>query len=150
MNCHIQNFIICKDNFYETFVHGKISMFYLFTFNNLQNHLNRFIQKAKQILFSFDISVKQIYEKHEKTTTVFTKHEMKNLLTVCAKNVHFSFNNDTYIQIDGIEMGSPLGPVIANIFMVELESVLVPRLNDHLKNEDVLWMTPLFTSSVVH
>ena len=30
-------------------------------------------------------------------------------------------------------MGSPLGPVIANIFMVELESVLVPKLNDHGK-----------------
>ena len=30
-------------------------------------------------------------------------------------------------------MGSPLGPVIANIFMVELGSVLVPKLNDHVK-----------------
>ena len=30
-------------------------------------------------------------------------------------------------------MGSPLGPVIANIFMVELEIVLVPKLNDHVK-----------------
>ena len=30
-------------------------------------------------------------------------------------------------------MGSPLGPVIANIFMVELESVLVPKINDNVK-----------------
>ena len=30
-------------------------------------------------------------------------------------------------------MGSPLGPVIVNIFMVELESILVPKLNDHVK-----------------
>ena len=30
-------------------------------------------------------------------------------------------------------MGSPLGPVIANIFTVELERVLVPKLNDHVK-----------------
>ena len=45
------------------------------------------------------------------------------------KNVHFSFNNDIYIQSDGVAMGSPLGPVIANTFMVELESVLVPKLN---------------------
>ena len=28
-------------------------------------------------------------------------------------------------------MGSPLGPVIANIFIVELETNLVPRLEDH-------------------
>ena len=45
------------------------------------------------------------------------------------KNVHFSFNNDIYIQSDGVAMGSPLGPVIANTFMVEPESVLVPKLN---------------------
>ena len=30
-------------------------------------------------------------------------------------------------------MGSPLDPVIANIFMVELEIVLIPKLNDHVK-----------------
>ena len=30
-------------------------------------------------------------------------------------------------------MGSPLGPVLANILMVELEGVLVPNLNDHVK-----------------
>ena len=79
-----------------------------------------------------DIIIKRIYEKHE-ITTVFTAHEMKKLLTVCTKNVHFSFNNDIYIQIDGVAMGSPLGPVLANIFMAELESVLVPKLNDYVK-----------------
>ena len=30
-------------------------------------------------------------------------------------------------------MDSPLGPIIANLFMVELESVLVPKLKDHVK-----------------
>ena len=59
---------------------------------------------------------------------------MKKLLTICTKNVHFSFNNDIYIQIDGVSMGSPLGPVLAKIFMVELESVLFPKLNDHVKD----------------
>ena len=47
--------------------------------------------------------------------------------------MHFSLNNNIYIQIDGVGMGSPLGPVLANIFMVELESVLFPKLNDHVK-----------------
>ena len=49
-------------------------------------------------------------------------------------NIHFSFNNDIYIQIDCVAMDSPFGPVIAKIFMVELESVLVPKLNNHVKN----------------
>ena len=58
---------------------------------------------------------------------------MKKLRTICTKNVHFSFNNDISINIDGVAMGSPLGPVMANIFMVELKSVLVPKLNDHVR-----------------
>ena len=51
-----------------------------------------------------DIIIKRIYEKHE-ITIVLTKNEMKKLLTVCTKNVHFSFSYDIYIQIDGFVMG---------------------------------------------
>ena len=89
---------------------------------------------------TINIIIKRIYEKHE-IATVFTKPEMKKLLTICTKKfhfsyvqyVHFSFNNNICTQIDGVAMGSPLGPVLANIFMVELESVLFPKLNDHVK-----------------
>ena len=63
---------------------------------------------------TIDIIIKKIYEKHE-ITTAFKKHEMKKLLTIRTKNLHFSFNNDIYIQINGVVMGSPLGSVIANI-----------------------------------
>ena len=44
--------------------------------------------------------------------------EMKDLLHLCTKNVYFIFNGEIFIQIDGVVMGSPLGPVLANIFMV--------------------------------
>ena len=83
---------------------------------------------------TIDIILKRIYEKHE-ITTVFTKPEMKKLLTIYKKNVYFSLNNNIYIQIDGVAMdwAPTLGGVLANIFMVELESVLVPKLNDHVK-----------------
>ena len=83
--------------------------------------------------YTIDIIIKRIIEDHE-ITTIFTKSEMKKLLTLCTKNVHFSFNNEIYIQLDGVAMGSPLGPVIANIFMVELETTLVPKLEDHVQN----------------
>ena len=68
--------------------------------------------------------ITKIFEKHE-ITTVFTKNEMKELLTI-------STRNDIYTQIDGVAMGSPLGSIIAKTFMVELESMLVPKLNDHV------------------
>ena len=96
---------------------------------------------------TIDIVIKRIYEKNE-ITTAFKKNEVKKLLTICTKHIHCSFNN-IYIQIYGVAIASPLGPVLANIFMVELESVLVPKLNDHVKNGDALWMTPLCKPSMV-
>ena len=45
----------------------------------------------------------------------------------------FQLNNEIYVQNDGVAMSSPLGPVLANTFMVELENTLVPRLHQHVK-----------------
>ena len=58
---------------------------------------------------------------------------MKKLLTLCTKNVYFTLNNEIYIQNDGVAMESPLGPILANVFIVELENTLVPRLHEHVK-----------------
>ena len=57
---------------------------------------------------------------------------MKEMLLLCTKDVHFSYNHDIYIQSDGVAMGSPLGPVLARIFMVNLERSLVPNLNVYI------------------
>ena len=51
-------------------------------------------------------------------------------LYLCTKNAHLTLNSKTYVQVDGVAMGSPLGPVLTNIFMVELEKIL---LLHHLK-----------------
>ena len=37
-------------------------------------------------------------------------------------------NGQIYIQIDGVAMGSPLAPLLADIFMIELERSLIPNL----------------------
>ncbi|CAH8557728.1 unnamed protein product [Heterobilharzia americana] len=37
-------------------------------------------------------------------------------------NVHFLFNKKFYRQSDGVTMGSPLGPILANVFLAELEN----------------------------
>ena len=37
------------------------------------------------------------------------------------KDTHFVFNGQLFDQIDGVAMGSPLGPSLANIFMCMLE-----------------------------
>ena len=55
---------------------------------------------------------------------------MRALLNICTKEMHFSLNNNIYKQTNGVCMGNPLGPVIANIFMVELETLIVPTVLD--------------------
>ena len=72
---------------------------------------------------TIDIILKRIYGKHEITTN-FGRKEMKDLITLCTKNVPFTFNNE--ILIDGLAMGSPLGPVLAWIIMVELRELYCP------------------------
>ena len=74
-----------------------------------------------------EIILKRVYEKKE------IKHEMKELLYLCAKNIIFSFNNEIYMQSGGIAMGSPFRPVLVNIFMVELERTIIPSLSDKTK-----------------
>ena len=44
-------------------------------------------------------------------------------------SVEFSFNNIMYRQIDGIAMGSPLGPALANIFAGYYESKLFKEIS---------------------
>ena len=61
------------------------------------------------------------------------KKEMKELLHLCTENLHFIFNGEIFIQIDGVTMGSPLGPILANIFMVELEKIIIPKLEREVK-----------------
>ena len=80
---------------------------------------------------TIDIILKRIYDKHEITTNIGRK-EMKDLITLCTKNVLFTFNNEIYQQRDCVAMGSPLGQVLAGIIMVELENCIVPKLNSHL------------------
>ena len=47
--------------------------------------------------------------------------DLCKLISICTKNIQFLFNGRYYHQIDGVAMGSPLGPVLADIFMAHLE-----------------------------
>jgi hypothetical protein len=66
-------------------------------------------------------------------TTIFnnlTRDELKKLLIVCTQESHFQFNGDYYDQIDGVSMGSPLGPLFANVFMSDFERKHMNRLKE--------------------
>ena len=58
----------------------------------------------------------------------FTKVELRRLLVVCTKESHFQFNGKFYDQVDGVNMGSPLGPLFANAFMCDFEKKSMTKL----------------------
>ena len=45
---------------------------------------------------------------------------LAKLLAKCTKG-HFLFNKKLYTQVDGVQMGSPLGPTLANWFLGDIE-----------------------------
>ena len=52
------------------------------------------------------------------------KEELTQLLEVATTNQLFQFDGQLYEQTDGVAMGSPLGPLMANVFMCHLEDKL--------------------------
>ena len=76
---------------------------------------------------TINVILKRIYT--EKLVNVkLRKSTMKKLIHDCCTKTTFSFNDQLYEQIDGVCMGSSLGPTIANIIMTELEKEILPKL----------------------
>ena len=103
-----------------------------------------FIEKIKEIklapdecLVSFDvkslftsvplkraIEVTRQYLKNDtswRETTTLKLEEIIDLMTLCLENNSFKFRDEFYEMSDGLAMGSPLSPVLANLFMEDLE-----------------------------
>ena len=79
---------------------------------------------------TIDIILKRIYDDNVIQTTL-TKRTLKKLILDSCQKTIFSFNNKYYKQMDGVSMGSSLGPVLANIIMTELETIIIkPLMND--------------------
>ena len=59
-----------------------------------------------------------------------TKSGLTELQAIATKDQLFQFNGELYEQSEGVAMGSPLGPLMANTFMCSLEEQL--KLRDKL------------------
>ena len=59
------------------------------------------------------------------------RFEMKYLLEAATKGTNFIFNSKNYTQINGVAMGSPLGPLFADIYVNYLEEKLMSQLKNN-------------------
>ena len=78
---------------------------------------------------TINIILDRIYNKKEINTTL-KKRTLKKLLLDCCTKTPFSMNGELFKQIDGVAMGSPLGPTLANIIMTTFEDEIVRQLID--------------------
>ena len=76
---------------------------------------------------TIEIILQRIYRDKLLHTTICKRSMKKLLLDSCQKTI-FDFNGNMYKQLDGVSMGSCLGPVLANIIMTELEKDKVKHL----------------------
>ena len=63
-------------------------------------------------LLTINVILKRIYDDNELRISV-SRNEVKELLFLCTKNVHFTFTGTIYMQIDGVAMRSHIRPVLA-------------------------------------
>ena len=64
---------------------------------------------------TIDLAVETIF-KHNPELPI-SKVNLRELFTFATSQTHFLFNGLFYDQYDGVAMGSPLAPILANLFM---------------------------------
>ena len=102
----------------HTFFMGSLDVDALFTSIPLEETIN--------------ICLDELY-KNETLVSNFTKSELKTLLELATKNALFIFDNKYFHQIDGVAMGSPLGPCLANIFMNFYEKIWLDNCPEDIR-----------------
>ena len=55
----------------------------------------------------------------------FSRAKFEEALRLAVCNQHFIFDGKVFVQTDGVAMGSPLGPLLANFFLSHVEKNLV-------------------------
>ena len=58
----------------------------------------------------------------------YRREEFRILLNAVTSDTQFIFNGNIYVQHNGVVMEVPLAPIIADVFMAELETTLMDRL----------------------
>ena len=100
---------------------------------DMVNTLGHCTLEEDDVLVSFDVtalftkvpvdkSVDVIHSRLESDTSLPTRTSMtaahvRDLLLFCLKTTYFLYDSIIYVQVEGAAMGSPVSPIVANLFM---------------------------------
>ena len=70
------------------------------------------------------------------TRTALSREQIHDLLLTCLNETSFQWRDGYYKQLQGAAMGSPLSPIVANIFMEEFETSALQQATHQPK----LWL----------
>ena len=87
--------------------------------------------------------IKDLLEKDEKLKdrTVLSVQNKTELLGFCLHNIYFSFQNKFYEQVEGVAKGSPISPIVANLYMEYFERKDLRSATNPSGYGIGLWMT---------
>lgn len=102
-------------DFYDSIVNNRRASGFLVSYDVSSLYTNVPISESISILCDkiFDNSTTEFHG--------FNKADFKQLLELTLNNSYFFFDNILYKQLDGLAMGNPIAPCIANIFLCHLE-----------------------------
>ena len=79
---------------------------------------------------TIDLAVNAIIDGNMNPDLKLSKVHLKQLFKFATSHTRFLFNGCFYDQIDGVAMGSPLAPVLANFFMGHYERLWFEKYTD--------------------
>ena len=113
----------------------------------IKHQKDGFIWRYVSLNTTIEVILKRIYD-NSKIITLITKKEMRELILVCVKGIHFTFDCKTYVPTNGLAMGSPICPVLSGIFMAELENNLIHTIRRWHDLFDKKWLNWLPNFSI--
>ena len=119
----VRNDYSCKDtfSFVSQIKNANLSKKFLVSYDVTSLFTNIPLQET------IDVAINLLFS-HNPNLNI-TRKELKKLFLFATSKTHFIFNINFYNQIDGAVMGSPLSPVLANIFMGFHESKWLNEYN---------------------
>ena len=85
---------------------------------------------------AIETTLNYIYKPTKLVDVPFDKERMRILLNLSIRDAPFRFQNKIYKQIDGVAMGNPLAPILADLWMRKIEE----KLNRFSTNEPLVWL----------